>query len=195
LNITLKFTTSFHPMTDGQVERKNKDIGEALRCLVNVSQSNWLDSLPFVQFALNASINSTTGYAPFYLLYGFAPTSLPSQLAVDETYNPAADRFLSEQQAARQSAADTIRTAKWRQTSKANKSRGPTPTFQPGDKVMLSAENIRVKNGGAAKLRSKWLGPFKVVDQKGVTVKLSLPVGWRIFDRFHVSLLKPYHGQ
>ena len=30
----------------------------------------WLDALPFTEYAINSTITQTTGYSPFFMLYG-----------------------------------------------------------------------------------------------------------------------------
>ena len=65
--------------------------------------------------------------------------------------------------------------------------------FQPGQRVLLSSKNIRIRSEGTAKLQPKWLGPFKLLRMVGTqAAELELPSTMRIHDVFHVSLLKPY---
>ncbi|TDL13788.1 hypothetical protein BD410DRAFT_708336, partial [Rickenella mellea] len=45
-----------------------------LRAMVQPDQTDWPEKLPMVEFALNSSINSSTGFAPFELNYGIMPT-------------------------------------------------------------------------------------------------------------------------
>jgi len=67
-------------------------------------------------------------------------------------------------------------------------------TFTPGQLVLLSSVNIKLKHPGARKLLPKYMGPFKVVDMVGpAAVKLALPPEWkRLHPVFHVSLVKPF---
>ena len=41
LNTQLKFSSAFHPQTDGQTEVVNKSLGDLLRCLVGEHINNW----------------------------------------------------------------------------------------------------------------------------------------------------------
>jgi len=54
----LKFSTSFHPQTDRQIELVNRTLGNLLRYLVRVK--TWDLILPITEFAYNNSVNKTT---------------------------------------------------------------------------------------------------------------------------------------
>ena len=64
-------STIHHLQTDGQTERTHRTLEQVLRahCL-DAPQSDWFDALPFVEFALNSTINISTGFTPFKLVYG-----------------------------------------------------------------------------------------------------------------------------
>eukprot|EP01050_Picozoa_sp_SAG11_P021722 SAG11_NODE_3927_length_2144_cov_13.208802_2_plen_265_part_00 len=68
----------------------------------------------------------------------------------------------------------------------------------PGAYAWLSSEGITMpwdKNRPSAKLKAKYYGPFKILEQLGlVTFRLSIPTKSKIHDVFHVALLKPVHG-
>uniref|UniRef100_A0A383VMU0 Integrase catalytic domain-containing protein n=1 Tax=Tetradesmus obliquus TaxID=3088 RepID=A0A383VMU0_TETOB len=70
LGTHLRFSTAFHPQTDGQSERAYRTLEEVLRHFVNPRQDNWDEHLALAEFAINESINPSTGYTPFYLAYG-----------------------------------------------------------------------------------------------------------------------------
>ena len=73
----LKFSTAFHPQTDGQSERTIQVLEDLLRSCVLDCQGSWEDHLPLVEFAYNNSYQSTIGMAPFEALYG-RPCRSPS---------------------------------------------------------------------------------------------------------------------
>ena len=71
----LLMSTVFHPQMDGATERVNRSIAQILRTVVSNDQRDWSDKCPMVEFAINSSVNATTGYAPFKLNYGYMPRS------------------------------------------------------------------------------------------------------------------------
>ena len=67
----LLLSTAFHPQTDGATERANRSIAQILRIVVSNDQKDWSSKCLMVEFAINSSINATTGYAPFELTHGY----------------------------------------------------------------------------------------------------------------------------
>ena len=58
-------------LTDGQSEHTNRTFEQILRAHIhNKPPSAWLDALPFTEFAINSTISQSTGYSPFFMLYG-----------------------------------------------------------------------------------------------------------------------------
>ena len=67
------FSTTCHPQTDGQTEVVNKTLSTLLRTIIQKNLKNWEDCLPFIEFAYNRSVHSTTIFSPFEIVYGFNP--------------------------------------------------------------------------------------------------------------------------
>ena len=72
----LKFSTAYHPQTDGQTEVVNKSLGNLLRCLVSDHNRNGDLILPMAQFACNNSVNKLIGMSPFEVVHGYKPRKL-----------------------------------------------------------------------------------------------------------------------
>ncbi|SOV06814.1 uncharacterized protein UDID_17924 [Ustilago sp. UG-2017a] len=73
-----------------------------------------------------------------------------------------------------------------------DKHRLPSPQFQPGDRVWLSADNIRSLRP-TKKLDYRRLGPFSVSEViSSHAYRLQLPPSMKIHNMFHVDRLEPY---
>ena len=71
-------TTPYHPMVNGMVERYNKTLLNMLRTLSDNQKSDWKSHVFTMTHAYNAAEHESTGYAPFYLMFGRHP-----RLAID----------------------------------------------------------------------------------------------------------------
>jgi hypothetical protein len=52
------------------VERVNRTLADIIASYVSEEPSKWSDFLPSATFAYNTAVHSSTGYSPFYLMYG-----------------------------------------------------------------------------------------------------------------------------
>jgi hypothetical protein len=66
LDMTLHFTSRYHPEGDRQTEQTNQTLEQYLRCYCNYQQDNWSELLPLVEFAYNNTPSLTTGISPFF---------------------------------------------------------------------------------------------------------------------------------
>jgi hypothetical protein len=87
MGTSLRFSTAFHPQTDGQTERVNCSLGTFLRAYVHDHEANWDTYLTAIEVAYNNATHASTGHSPFFLAYGYHPT-LPSSLPLHPTGVP-----------------------------------------------------------------------------------------------------------
>ena len=66
-------TTPYHPMGNGMCERFNKTLLNMLGTLNEHQKSDWKSYVPTLTHAYNAATHKSTGFAPFYLMYGRHP--------------------------------------------------------------------------------------------------------------------------
>ena len=93
----MKFSTAYHPQSQGIVERMNSIVSQSLRCFIHESNGAESDSLlPMVELTINSLPNSSTGYSLFFLNYGFHPT-VPVELLKgdEEVSNESVNSFVS----------------------------------------------------------------------------------------------------
>ena len=70
LGTELRFSTSFHPQTDGQSERTIQTLEDMLRACALDFEGSWIDNLSLIEFSYNNSYHASIGVAPYELLYG-----------------------------------------------------------------------------------------------------------------------------
>ena len=81
LKISKTRTTAYHPQCDGLIERFNRTLQNMIATITTDHPFDREEALPKVCIAYNTTIHSTTGYSPFYLMYGREP-----RLPIDIVY-------------------------------------------------------------------------------------------------------------
>ena len=66
----MKFSTTYHPLTNGQTKRVNEVLEDMLRMYVMDKSSKWDDYLHLVEFAYNNGHQASLGMVTFEALYG-----------------------------------------------------------------------------------------------------------------------------
>jgi hypothetical protein len=61
-------TSAYRPYCDEMVERANRTLADIISCYVKDNPHTWTDFL--AAFVYNTTVHSSTGYSPFYLMYG-----------------------------------------------------------------------------------------------------------------------------
>ena len=51
----------------------NRTLSQLLRAVIKKNLKSWEECLPFVEFAYNRIVHSTTTFSPFKIVYGFNP--------------------------------------------------------------------------------------------------------------------------
>lgn len=159
-------TTAYHPMGNGNVERFNRTLGSMIRTLPPRAKQKWPQMLQTLTFAYNCTAHESTGYAPFYLMYGRVP-----RLPVDVMFQSAErdcdiadyDKYVAKMREDLKEALTTAQvnaiTSQERQADLYNrKTKGHN--IVEGDQVLMANKGER----GRRKLADKWGStPYVVV--------------------------------
>jgi transposase InsO family protein len=70
LDTKLRFSTAYHPQTDGQTERTNQVLEDMLRACAIQYGTSWDKCLPYAEFSYNNSYQASLKKSPFTALYG-----------------------------------------------------------------------------------------------------------------------------
>ena len=83
LGVTHNQTTSYHPQSNGMVERLHRTLKDRLMSRASASgSSSWMSHLPFVLLGLRSSVRVDSGCSPADMLYG-GPLRLPGDMFAD----------------------------------------------------------------------------------------------------------------
>jgi transposase InsO family protein len=70
LGTHLKFSSAYHPQTDGQTERTNQILEDMLRACVLQDKLGWDKRLPYAEFSYNNNYQVNLRMSQFQALYG-----------------------------------------------------------------------------------------------------------------------------
>jgi transposase InsO family protein len=70
LDTQLRFSSAYHPQTDGQTERVNQILEDMLRACALQYGESWDKSLPYAEFSYNNIYQESLKMTPFEMLYG-----------------------------------------------------------------------------------------------------------------------------
>jgi hypothetical protein len=194
LGTKLKFTTAYHPQTDGQSERVNQCIEMFLRCFVHDSPKQWRRWLPLAEFWYNSSHHSAIGTSPFKALYGCEP-NLGAMPTLDEDNLTEAGLMLRDRQTQLDRLKLHLAAAQNRMKLQADRHRSDKE-YSVGDKVYLKLQpyaQSSVVNRPCPKLAFKFFGPYEILARVGTRAyRLALPAASLIHPVFHISQLKEF---
>lgn len=198
LGSELNFSTSFHPQTDGQTERINNllEMYRSVGHFVSANQHNWVKLLDVAQFSYNLQKSESSGASPFEITTGQQPLT-PQTLALPYSgRSPGAFLMAKEWSEQAEVARAYLTKAAKRMKKWADMKRRPRE-FTEGDLVMVKLQPHIYRQCGKVNrsLLRKYEGPFEVVKRVGKgAYRLALPAHLELHPVFHVSFLKPYHG-
>ena len=159
-------TTAFRPSGNGQVERFNRTLMDAVRCFSSRSPTNWDEFLPQLAGSLRSAVNRSTGFTPNMLMLG-REVSMPVDLVfpgpepIDELdYENYITGLVKHIQSAHEIAREKLKVSQ----SLAKRDydlKAFTRSYSIGEAVYVL--DTAVPKGKCAKLRPQWKGPGLIV--------------------------------
>ena len=193
-------TTPYHPMGNGQVERFNQTLPKMLGTLEESKKSDWKAHVPSLVHAYNSTFHDSTGYSPYFLMFGRHP-----RLAIDAFFGLNSDVLAAKTHTEYvRKLRQRLHFAYQKASKEAQKSvahhksgydlKARSSVIEPGDRVLVRNVGIRGKH----KLADRWEHtPYIVKDQPNpdIPVYAVQQEGSRKKPRIlHRNLLLPFMG-
>jgi len=153
-------TTSYHPQSNGALERTHRVLVEYLRCYILGDQTDWDKWIAYATFVFNTTPHSSTGFTPHELLFGRKPY-IPGILQRDPrevsyNYNSYFQELQFRLQSCYEVARSKLKTKKEKGKEYYEKNTNVL-LFAIGEKVLLHDEKLR--RDRSSKLRTPYIGP------------------------------------
>lgn len=202
LKTKMALSSSHHPQHDGQTEVVNKTLETMLRAYTAENKESWAEWIHLLEFAYNSNVHSSTGCSPYFLLYGFNPTTPVDFIAgrtapgaVGYGLKDSASNFLTKMEMHRGSTRRAIAKAQDEQARYYNRGRRSVPEFKKGDRVLLNPHSLEwlESKGLGKKLTQRWIGPFEVIQKINPKVyRLRMSSKYPGSPVFNIDHLKKY---
>jgi hypothetical protein len=187
LRINHTFSASYHPQTNGQIERFNATFCAQLAKYYDENSDDWDKYLDSVIYAYNTGVHATTGCVPYELEFARKQRS-PFDPTSKRITRKHPDSFYKHLQKTRQvlvtQAKENIQYQHQLSQARYNKHRKDIH-YSAGDLVFVKICANRTK------LDERWTGPCRVIRSKGEQNYLLEDTESGKTDWAHVSQLQP----
>jgi transposase InsO family protein len=179
LGIQITTTPTYNPRSN-PVERSHRTIGMSLRALLQQRKvKDWDLALACTTFAMNTTINRSTGYSPYQLMFGReasqpldllfgAPT--PPTDAGDADHQQYVKKLRDRLEHAAAAARSNVGAAVARNRRQYHQERN---LLQPGQQVWLFTPVAKADL--SRKLTNFWSGPWEIIEQKSPVLYIIQP--------------------
>lgn len=165
---------------------------------------DWGQYLDAAVFATNTSIQSSTKYTPFQLMFGRSPrfpleaekegenvSFQDMHSLVESNAEDVLEKVLAKQKQIFVAVDENIKKAQEKQIEQYRKRKGVVSHhFKKGDQVLR--RNMKQKTRKGSKREDRWLGPYEILEMSKTTCVLQNKAGKCLKTRVNTNQLKPY---
>ena len=181
------FSTPYHPMSNGQVERFNGTFVSQIAKLIDHDLNNWDDYLQPVVFAYNTGVHGSTQFTPFELTFGQQANLPTDDPPTTFTFNEPNDYF---QNLVRQ-LTYYHRIVKQNVLKQQNRSKCRYDNHRKDPKYDLNSLVLTRNFNRKSKMNPKFsIDPKIVIEERHPTYWVE-SIDSKIISRVHVNDLKP----
>ncbi len=165
--IKRKYTTTYHPQTNGQIERLHRWIKERLSLIAYDGAKNfvdgsddWADYLGIIQYTYNSTPNRMTTFSPMRIILGHDAYQFP-KFKFDPSKPEQYIRYMANRQAIiKNDANEQQRIYDQYRQKQSDKGRDSSLHYRLNQRVLYNINSHFV--GNAHKLGPKWVGPYEI---------------------------------
>ena len=186
LGIKTKLSTTFHPQTDGQMERMNQELEQYLRFFIEHRQKDWPEWLAVAEFEVNNKVHTATKVLPFTANYG-KELRMGGDIRGKGKVKSATE-FMERIKKVHEEAEAALKKTQEEIKRYVDRSRKKTEKWEKGDRVLLSTKDLVFKERPARKLTERYIG-LNAIEEivSSNVVKLQLPSLMRIHPVVNIS--------
>lgn len=168
-------TTSYHPQSNGLIERFHRRLKDALRAHADIDPHHWIDKLPFILLSARTALRDDDMHSPAQTVYG-SNLVLPSDLIAPESTSNSYTNITTY----------TKNLIEFMNVMPSAITRPPKLHSQI-DKNLYNSSHVFVRNNTKQGLQPNYLGPYKVLARTAKFFTVQLPRGP---DKISVDRLK-----
>lgn len=171
-------TTSYHPQSNGLIERFHRRLKDALRAHADIDPHNWINKLPFILLSARTALRDDGQHSPAQTVYG-CNLILPSDLIApvnSSDYHTNSSTY-------------TQHLTEYMDVMPPAITRPPKLHFQL-DKNLNASSHVFVRNNTKQGLQPNYHGPYKILRRFDKYFIIQLPRGP---DKISIDRLKVAH--